>query len=411
MSSNIVTAQLEKPRPLPIRLFNFIGYKAKLDEATLMNAAMKQAGLKNFGDEYWRPNLSKLIEAIENESKVHAWGRFITQQRLVSLLANRLCAEYWLNKHPEILEQELKPIVMITGLQRTGTTMLQRLLAAHPQALSILSWEALSPAPWLVPNEKEKRIAQARLSEKALKYMAPEFFAIHPVEHLAPEEEILLLDMSFLSTVPEATLMVPQYAKWLEQQDQTPAYAYMRKMLLLLQWQKQNTNATHWILKTPHHLEWLDTMVKVFPETKIVWGHRDPTVAITSFLSMAYHGMRIFSDEVTKEYAGHYWTNKDIYMLNKAMDYRDKNGSDRFIDISYYALIKDTFSEVEKLYKHCGIEFNDTVKSALQQRKAENKQHKYGVHKYTLSDYNITPEYIEQHTAAYRQRFNIPAEN
>jgi hypothetical protein len=57
-----------------------------------------------------------------------------------------------------------------------------------------------------------------------LRYMAPEFFAIHPVEHRCAEEEILLLDMSFLSTVPEATMLVPEYSAWLERQDQEPAY-------------------------------------------------------------------------------------------------------------------------------------------------------------------------------------------
>ncbi len=51
--------------------------------------------------------------------------------------------------------------------------------------------------------------------------MAPDFFAIHPVEADAPEEDVLLLDYSFLSTVPEATLRVPTYAHWLEQQDRT----------------------------------------------------------------------------------------------------------------------------------------------------------------------------------------------
>ncbi len=88
-------------------------------------------------------------------------------------------AEALFRKHPDILEQELKPPIVITGLQRTGTTFLHRLLAADPAAYSLLSWEALNPAPLARKHEQKKRIALARTSERVLRYMAPEFFAIH----------------------------------------------------------------------------------------------------------------------------------------------------------------------------------------------------------------------------------------
>ncbi len=68
--------------------------------------------------------------------------------------------------------------------------------------------------------------------------MTPGFFAIHPVEHLAPEEDILLLDVSFLSTTPEATTHVPSYSGWLEKTDQSLAYDYGSRLIdVCLQWQ------------------------------------------------------------------------------------------------------------------------------------------------------------------------------
>ena len=63
--------------------------------------------------------------------------------------------------------------------------------------------------------------------------MAPGFFAIHPVEHAAPEEDILLLDAAFLSTTPEATLHVPSYAAWLEETDQSHAYEYWQQIIAI----------------------------------------------------------------------------------------------------------------------------------------------------------------------------------
>ena len=108
---------------------------------------------------------------------------------------------------------------MIAGLQRTGTTVLHRLLAADPRARALLGWEALHPAP--LPGEgvngNVPTVArESKLAEVGLAALAPEFFAIHPVEGDAPEEDVLLLDHAFMSQAPEATLHVPSYASWLE---------------------------------------------------------------------------------------------------------------------------------------------------------------------------------------------------
>src|SRR5690606_27360696 len=140
---------------------------------------------------------------------------------LESALVIRLRVQGFVKQHPEVLDTDLGKVIVIAGLQRTGTTTLHRLLAADPDMRALMSWEALNPLP--LPNEQpgnpEPRIAQPRRAEKGLAYLAPEFFAIHPVEHDAPEEDILLLDLSFMSQSPEATLNVPTYARWLEQQD------------------------------------------------------------------------------------------------------------------------------------------------------------------------------------------------
>jgi len=110
-----------------------------------------------------------------------------------------------------------------------------------------------------------------------------------------PEEDVLLLDMSFMSQSAEATMRVPTYARWLEEQDHTPAYAYLRKLMQLLLWQQP---AKRWVLKSPHHMEYLDVILRVFPEATIVQTHRDPRKTMASFTSMVCHGAGVFSDVV-----------------------------------------------------------------------------------------------------------------
>jgi hypothetical protein len=96
------------------------------------------------------------------------------------------------------------------------------------------------------------------------------------VEFDAPEEDVLLLDISFMSQAPEATMHVPSYAAWLEQQDNTPAYAYLRRLMQLLSWQRP---AENWVLKSPHHMEYIDTVLDVFPDATIVQTHATGSVA------------------------------------------------------------------------------------------------------------------------------------
>ena len=175
-----------------------IGTKIKLDKDSLISAARKNTSLHDLGKDFWDEPLERLLKSLNNEARLHPIGRFISKQRLVNLLSVRLRAEDWFKKHPEILEQELYPTMVILGLQRTGTTKLHRMLSSDPDTRSLSSWEALNPAP-IKGDIKTgaKRIRIAKTTEKALKIMSPGFFAIHPVEHLAPEEDVLLLDISF----------------------------------------------------------------------------------------------------------------------------------------------------------------------------------------------------------------------
>ena len=192
-----------------------LGTEVKISKDLILKSARQQCGLAYLGSDFWDEPLERLIRSINTEANLHAIGRFITRKRLENLISVRLRAEDYFKKHPEILEQPLYPVTVIIGLQRTGTTKLQRLLSSDQNARPLFSWEALNPAP--IDGDAlsgKERIRVAKMSERALKYMSPGFFAIHPIEHLAPEEDILLLDVSFLSTTAEATMHVPDYASW-----------------------------------------------------------------------------------------------------------------------------------------------------------------------------------------------------
>lgn len=378
-----------------------LGTEVKLDKDTLIKSARKESGLKDLGSDFWDEPLDKLLYSINNEAQLHPIGRFITKKRLENLLSVRLRAEDYFKKHPEILDQSLYPVTVILGLQRTGTTKLQRLLASDPDCRALRSWEALNPSP--IKGDEHtgvERMKFAKMSENALKYMSPGFFAIHPVEHLAPEEDVLLLDVSFLSTTAEATMHVPSYAAWLEKTDQSSAYEYTSKLMKFLQWQQP---AKKWVLKTPHHLEFPDLALKYFGDVQFVWTHRNVQEAIPSFLSMVAYSRVLFSNKVDANDVAKHWVKKISYMLSKAMKFRnDPLHNDLFTDVSYKDLVTDSQKVLTQIYSKRGEIIKPELAQIFKQTEINSPKGKYGVHHYDLKDFGIDGAFINECTMVYQ---------
>ncbi len=378
-----------------------LGTGASLDKDSLIRAARRSTGLHDLGTLFWDEPLDRMLASIREEARLHPIGQFITRQRLIQLLSVRLRAEHWFRKHPEILEQPLYPVMLIIGLQRTGTTKLQRLLASDPDNRALLSWEALNPAPLNgdVSNGKE-RIKVARTSERALRYMSPGFFAIHPVEHLAPEEDVLLLDTSFLSTTAEATMHVPSYSAWLETIDQSPAYEYMTRLMKLLQWQRP---ASRWVLKTPHHLEFLDLCEKHFGDVHFLWTHRNVYESIPSFMSMVSYARILFSEHVEPAEVARHWLRKTGHMLSRALDFHDRNNNTSlFTHICFEELVRDPIKVLETAYRNRGARITPDLLGLFEETERTNHREKYGRHQYNLGHFGLSAADVDFHTTDYQ---------
>ncbi len=230
--------------------------------------------------------------------------------------------------------------------------------------------------------------------------MSPGFFAIHPIDVYEPEEDILLLDVSFLSTTTEAMMNVPSYAAWLEKTDQSEAYAYAVKLLKFLQWRKP---AKRWVLKTPHHLEFPDLIEKYFGEVHFLWPHRRVYESIPSFLSMVTYNHMIFSDNVDERRIAAHWVRKTGYMLDKALDYRLKdNNESKFTDIYYDDLIRNSENELSRIYSLDGG-LTPALNKRFEEHEKEHPHRKYGSHQYSLADFGLTEDDIDRYTSRYRQ--------
>lgn len=396
-------------RPLPIRLGNWVGrrlgplVRPRFAPDALMGAAAKAETLGDFGDGSFREPLEVLVESIAREARLHPLGAKITRDRLVGALRNRLRQAAWHRAHPGVADQALPGPVVITGLQRTGTTLLHRLLAADPRLRAMASWEAMNPAPLKgEPDGAPWRIAEARRAERGLAYVAPDFFAVHPVQHDAPEEEVVLMDHAFYSTVPEAILRVPTYARWLEGRDHTPGYRYLRRALAML---GHGGTEERWLLKTPHHLEYLDTLFAVFPGTKVIHTHRDPLQTLGSFCSMVAHGRGVFSDAVDPIEIGRDWGRKTARMVSRAMESRGRLDPGAFHDVMYTDLLADPMEQIRGIYAFLHLELTGEVLAAIEAERARSPQHRHGRHVYSLAAFGLDEEAVDGLFGGYRDRF------
>ena len=139
-------------RPFAEKLFS-------LDAEELLATARERTGLEDFGPPGWRHQYDLLMRALHSEANLSPLGRYNTRDVLLSLLEARLKAERLLVDHPEILDVPVKAPIIIYGLPRTGTTLLQRLIARDEGLRHLKYWESENPMPL---GSVEKTAARAR---------------------------------------------------------------------------------------------------------------------------------------------------------------------------------------------------------------------------------------------------------
>jgi len=188
------------------------------------------------------------------------------------------------------------------------------------------------------------------------------------------------MDMHFMSSSTEAILDVPSYAGWLSDQDHMQAYEYEKKLLKLLQWQQ---GGDFWVLKSPHHLEFLDVVENVFSGVKIIWMHRPIEDCIPSFFSMLYYSRLMFSDQVDKEAIVFQWTDKLMNMLQGGLKFRESNG-DKIRDVFFDDFLRSEKEVVNGIAKDFSLGVSH---SAFNENTEKNRY--ISKHKYSLEDWGI----------------------
>ncbi len=376
---------------------------------TLVAEACAVDGLRDFGSDSYRQPLEKLVYSLEHEADLNQIGVTVLRQRVVDILANQLRIQAYLQRHPEILDEEIVEPLVVVGLPRTGTTMLHRTIAADDRMFAPLWYEVRYPCPALDwdPAGVDQRVVDAKAEMKAMVDANPELLAVHPMDAMGPDEDIMLLEQSFYSFNIQAFARLPTFDAWIEAQDHTVGYEYLKLLLQFLQWQKKRTglSAERWTLKAPHHLHYMDLVFKVFPDAKVVLTHRDPVDTIPSLTSMTAGIWVIYSDNADPTEVGRTWSRKFANGMNHTMDVREQMGDERFLDLWFRDTVSQPLQEIQKIYDFIGMELTDEARAEMTQWQDFNKRELRPPHEYTLEQYGFTEAGLKQQFDRYRQKF------
>jgi hypothetical protein len=364
-------------------------------------SAVKACGLDDFGDDEdnYREALGVLLESYARDADFTEAGSKMSRFFVRNALVARLLSEAAWKRYPEHADVPVERPIFVTGLPRTGTTALHRLLTADPAHQGLELWLAEFPQPrpprhtWAqnpVFAEMEARFRKAHEEN-------PDYTGLHYMTPDEVEECWQLLRQSLHSVSYETLAHVPTYSRWLARQDWTASYRRHRRNLQLI---GLNDPGKRWVLKNPSHLFALDALFATYPDALVVQCHRPAETIMASMCSLAQHTTAGWSNAFVGDTIGADSLETWSRGLERFTTVRAQHDPAQFYDMDYVAFVEDPLAEVERIYRHFGIEVTDAARDAMAASHAESRQGpRAPKHTYSLADYGLTAEQVKDRFA------------
>jgi hypothetical protein len=380
----------------------------KLVADELVEAAQGATGLQRFDSESFREGLNILL-ADANKLNYPETGLQRFRGAIIAALSNRLKTTAYLDQRPELLARSIERPVFVFGIPRTGTTLLSNLLAADPARRSPLSWEIDDPVP---PPTRDTLYtdprALARLEqERKLLAAQPDIGKYYRFSAIYPNECMFFMQSDFKALIWEGRGKLPNYRDWLfKAADLTSTYQYHKRFLQVLQADAPGV----WNLKMPSHGLWLETLLEIYPDARLIWTHRDPLTATGSFCSLMKMGQGAFGLTPDIEWMGQNYPWQAVQHAERIMDARERLGHDRIIDVHYGELMREPLATMRKVYEAVGDEFTAAAEQGMRAWLADNPQNKFGRHEYKLGQYGLTPQKVRSMFERYLSEYEVESE-
>lgn len=381
----------------------------------VLDAACRKTGLDDFGGMDFLPRLELLLDSINREARLNPLGLASTGLGMpVTMLGGRLELQAALKQLPDVSQRKINRPIFIVGGSRTGTTLLQRLLANDPRLATPLLWQMSSTRTFALGSDEERQLLRNRAdtSQKMLHMLNPSMKSVHFSEADGPEECVLMMGTDVRNLALMSCMNTPAYSAMLAGEDFSESYQRHRLQLQLLDYRisaKRAGNSPRWLLKAPYHLPVLEALASAYPDACIVHTHRDVVETVTSTCSLYSVFRSTFSDAVDPLEVGRQqvamltdWFNNTV----KARQHLAGSGV-RFLDVHYKDLVADPLAMAEKILQFADLPPTETGRLAMQEWLQQNRQDKHGGHRYQAGQFGIDANALREAMQPYCEAFGV----
>jgi len=365
----------------------------------LLEAAFAEAGTgaKAFRDESFFEGLHRVL-AIPHNIDISLGGVRIMHVNALRFLVNRLRWEADVEKHPEILDEDVDDPIVVLGLPRSGTTKMQRFLSADPALQATPAWAMWNPAPF--PGEKRgeahlRREWASRMMGAATN-TGESYQKMHEFAADEAEESSFIPIANFDNIGHFITAPDYSYLDWLRARSRVPSQAYLKQMLKYLQWQNGGRKGP-WLLKNPCNTGEFLEVLEVFPKATFVMSRRDIFETMGSSMRMGTEILQNTFDPLDPEFVGQYTVDIWAHEARRYLQQRDAKGPGvRLLECDYRTSVADGISIARELYDLAGLPWTREGEAAMRQWDVDNPRHKLGSYGYRLEDYGWSEEMIAE---------------
>ncbi|MBX2802300.1 MAG: sulfotransferase [Myxococcales bacterium] len=371
-----------------------------------MDRAVQTTGLSDWGEPSFRAGLDALLAAADGDARLSAVGRITLRNAVDASLRNRLHFVQARKLCGAAMERPVRRPLLIAAMPRTGSSLLQRLLASHPDALSIPLWLGLRPTPapdraeWVAGGSRGRRRG-AWWTALGVRTLQPAMMAKHPVGVDHPVECAYFMMSTFMALQWWAVWPVYDYAEWFARQSVTPAYRTFREHLQLVQ---HPLPGTHWVLKSPGHFLRMEEALSVLPEARVVRLHRDPVQVLASNHSLFATAQGLMSSHLAHDRIASINESALAAAAHRAVASAHRTDRERVMDVRYEDLVADPAGVVRRIHRWAGVRHDEGVERCLRRVLQDDPRRRYGRHRYSAEQLVDAPA-VRERFGAYMERF------
>jgi len=372
----------------------------------MLAAALKRSRRQAFADRSFVQPLQRLLDSCNSESDLNTLGRNAVRFEIRRSLNNLLEFERRERADPAVLARPIERPIFITGMPRSGSTFLHRLLVRDPTVAAPLSWRLVHPHPSSAGRLGESlNRAKVQAQFYVMRLLAPELNSLHEVAAGEPEECTDITAQVFQSLRYDSTYRVPSYQGWLQRHGHVEAYRFHKRFLQHLDAQ---TPGRRWILKSPDHVFALDDIRAVYPDAHWVFIHRDPVAVLASVARLTEVLRRPFAHAVDLHEIGQHVCASWLDGAQRMMRAASSDGS--ILHLHYREIIADPQRAAARLFRHGGHAMSGDAAQRMRRWLGNRSNRKHRQRHYNLASFGLDPGTLRAQFKTYTDAFDIELE-